>query len=61
MRSTNAIKVHRKSGVADTSKVGVSTWEELLALEELPDPCAEFGPVLFWNYADRALPNANRF
>jgi len=45
----------------DTSKAGISTWEELLDLEELPDPCREFGPALIWNYADRARPNANRF
>jgi hypothetical protein len=45
----------------ETSKAGILTGEELLDLEELPDPCREFGPALIWNYADRALPNANRF
>jgi hypothetical protein len=28
----------QKRGI-DTSKAGISTWEELLDLEELPDPC----------------------
>jgi hypothetical protein len=47
----------QKRGIG-TSKVGISTGEELLDLEELPDPCREFGQALIWNYADRALPNA---
>jgi hypothetical protein len=52
---------HFRSENADTSKAGISTREELLDLEELPDPCRELGPAVIWNHADRALPNANRF
>jgi hypothetical protein len=42
-------------------KTGISTWEELLDPELLLDLWREFGPAPIWNYANRALPNVNRF